>query len=275
VWPLNRASGSEVIRLGRLAIERWVDRGNGLALVSTLPLPGDGSAHLDSLGQALSALYTDKPQGTVSVVLESAWAPLLLADTGGVLWGDGPVTALVRHRLDALYGSATDDVATWEVRVDHRAGDRFALGYGMSSRVKQALVSAAEQAGLKLDSLTPAFTWGWQRLRSAQQWPGRGGWWAWPEQDRMLVARVEAGRLVALNAAAPRGDSSQLIESVVDTEGVRWGLDAWQERVHAAAWLSPAQLPAPTERVAWHAVGGGGLVESASPGTMASKKVSA
>ena len=114
----------------------------------------------------LHELYADKPQGKVHVVVESAWLPLLLADTGGGLLSAGEVQALVRHRLNACHAGPSDDLAAWDVRVDYRAGDRFSLGYGFTPHHKQAVLAAAAEAGLRLDAVTPAFLWGWKQVRS-------------------------------------------------------------------------------------------------------------
>lgn len=276
MWPLSRTSTREVVRIGRLAAERWVGTPKGLSLVASQPLPDDALNKPECLGLALSSLYTDKPLSRISLVLESAWSPLLLADTGGVLWGSAQVTALARHRLGSLYGRPGDDLADWEVRVDHRAGDRFALCYGVAPRVKQDLLNAAQQAGLQLDELTPAFAWGWQRLRPARQWPRQTGWWVWSEQDRRLVARVEAGRLVALNPAAPLGDASVMIEQIVNAEGIRWGLDARSGPIGVASWLPPTQLPPPLgDHMVWCALIGDVLVAQASAGSAGLDRASA
>jgi len=253
VWPLSRPATGECLRIGRSAVQRWAGQGAGLELVATLPLPANAVNEPECLGQALGELYADKPQGKVSLVLESAWLPLLLADTGGSLLSAAEAEALVRHRLSAYHAGPDDDLSAWDVRVDYRAGDRFALGYGLAPGVKQILLDAAERAGLQLNALTPAFVWGWQRLRP----PVKTGWWVWPEQDRMLLGRVEAGRLVALNPAAALADTSAAIGRFVHAEAARWGMPAASvEGICAASWQPPAQMPAPSQGVAWCSVVG-------------------
>jgi len=252
VWPLSRPPARECLRIGRLAAERWAGQGAGLELMETRPLPAHAINEPECLGQALGELCADKPPGKISLVLESAWLPLLLADTGGALLGMGEAEALVRHRLSSYHGRSGDELSAWDIRVDYRAGDRFVLGYGLAPRVKHSLLGAAEQAGVRLDALMPAFVWGWQRLRP----PVNTGWWVWPEQDRLLLARAEAGRLVALNPAVPLGETGAAIERLVQIEAARWGLPVGDDSVTVASWQQPVQLPARSQRLVWRSLAG-------------------
>ncbi|MBX3475892.1 MAG: hypothetical protein KF754_16100 [Planctomycetes bacterium] len=275
MWPLRRTSRREYVRIGRISVERWAEEGAGLSLIGQQPVPTDVIDAPEGLAQAVAALYADKPRCKVTLLLESAWSPLLLADTGGVVWGDGPVSALVRHRLGLLYGSLDEDVAAWDIRVDHRAGDRYALGFGLSPRIKQGLLGAAQNAGLTLEAMVPAFLWGCQRLRPARRWTRQTGWWIWAEQDRMLVARIEAGRVVVLNPASPVHDTTASVEQQVRIEGARWGGDASREPVSVAAWSRLVELPPSTERLSWCSAIGEVSVEASSIGKPQVAKVSA
>lgn len=252
MWPLSRNLPRECLRIGRVAIERWSGPGTGLGLRSALPMPADAMDRPGCLTALLHGLYADKPQGKVHVVLESAWLPLLLVDTGGELLSPGEVQALVRHRLNACHAGPGDDLAAWDVRVDYRAGDRFALGYGFAPQHKQAVLAAAAEAGLQLDALIPALLWGWKQVRP----PVTAGWWVWPEQDRMLLARLEAGRVVAFNPAAALAATGAAIEQLVQVESVRWGLAPSDHGVAVASWQPPARLPASGPRLAWHSLAG-------------------
>ena len=250
MWPLDRSSAHECLRIGRLAVERWTAEGAHLKLRAAWPLPANAIETPACLGQALTGLCSDKPRAKVTLVLESAWLPLLLADAGGALLGTDEAEALLRHRLSAHHAGQGDDLSAWDIRVDHRAGDRFALGYGLSPQIKQALLDAAERAGLRLDALTPAFVWGWQRMRPAV----KAGWWLWPEQDRMLLARAEAGRLVALNPAVPLAETGSAIERIAQIESARWGWPTNNEGVTVGSWQQPAHLPTRSERLTWRSV---------------------
>ena len=252
MWPLNSSSPSECLRIGRRAVERWSADRAGLQLMATSLLPANAIQTPACLGHALTELCSDKPRGKINLVLESAWLPLLLADTGGALLGADEAEALMRHRLSGHHGGQGDDLSAWDIRVDHLAGDRFALGYGLSQQIKQTLLDAAERAGLRLEALTPAFVWGWQRMRPAV----KAGWWLWPEQDRMLLARVEAGRLVALNPAVPLAETGTAIERIVQIESARWGWPANNEGVTVGSWQQPVHLPARNERLVWRSVVG-------------------
>lgn len=248
MWPLKFRSPHECLRIGRLAAQRWAGQGGDLELVATLALPANAINEPACLGDAIGELFADDPRGKVSVVLESAWSPLLLADTGGALLSATEAEALVQHRLSIHHGG----LAPSDVRVDYRAGNRFALGYGLAPGLKQALLNAAEQAGLQLAAITPALVWGWQRLKP----PPSTGWWVWPEQDRMLLARVEAGRLVALNPAAALTEDATAIERAVQAEAARWGVQSKLCITSVASWLPATQLPTRSQTLTWHSLVG-------------------
>jgi len=252
VWPLSRSSTHECLRFGLLAAERWAGQGGALKRVASVALPAHAINEPECLGAALSELCVGKPQGKVSLVLESAWLPLVLVGVGDTLLAPTEAQALMRHRLGSNHGSQGDELSAWDIRVDYRAGERFALGYGLAPHVRQVLLSAAELAGLQLCGLVPAFTWGWQRLQS----PLKTGWWVWPEQDRMLLARVEGGRLVAFNPAASLVDTGPAVEQLVHAEAARWGLLANAGTVTVASWHSPAQLPARSPGLTWRSLVG-------------------
>jgi hypothetical protein len=242
--------GHDCLRIGRLAVERWSAEGTHLKLTASWPLPTNAIQAPACLGQALTELCSDKPSVKLSLVLESAWLPALLADTGAALLSADEVEGLMRHRLSAHHAGQGSDLSAWNVRVDHRAGDRFALGYGLSPEIKQPLLDAAERAGVRLDALTPAFVWGWQRMRPVV----KAGWWLWPEQDRLLLARIEAGRVVALNPAVSLVETGTAIERVVQIESARWGWPANNEGVTVGSWKQPAHLPSRSERLTWRSV---------------------
>ena len=86
--------------------------------------------------------------------------------------------------------------------------------------------------------------------------PVNTGWWVWPEQDRLLLARAEAGRLVALNPAVPWAETSAAIEHMVQIEAARWGLPASDDSVTVASWQQPVQLPARSQRMVWRSLAG-------------------
>src|SRR6185436_7764904 len=126
----------------------------------------------------------------LSVVLESALAPVLLADTGGLLTRRQHVEALLRHRFGVAYADPGVDVASWKVRIGHRFGDRFALGYALPPAVERMLADVGRSAKLAYAAWHPALDWGLARFDPSRRWPNRVGWWIWPEQDRSLVARL-------------------------------------------------------------------------------------
>jgi hypothetical protein len=262
VWRLRQSSSREVLRLGRVAAERWQEVPGGLACVASQPLVFDAAGRFEQLPGAIEALFGRTGNARVTVVLESAWVPLMLAETGRSVWRRPEVEALLRHRLALLHDDPADPVAEWDVRVDHSVGNAQALAYGFSSSLREALAEAARLVGREWAALLPAWAWGWQRSRPQRQWSGRVGHWALNEQDRMLLGSFEAGRLVALNAAARVCDDSQSLAQGLAAHVVRSGLPASEWPVVATAWCAAPQLPASAERVMWQGLGAQGAAAS-------------
>ena len=254
MWPLERSAPRELLRLGACAAERWLEGDAGLSLVASAALPEGAVARLAALPTALRALYAQPAPGSVTLVLESAWLPLMLVDTGGSLRESAQVEALMRHRFGLVHAERDTAISEWDVRIDHRAGERWALGYGLAPAVRQALDAAQTELNLRCAALTPAWSWGWQRVRPDRPWRGKSGHWVWPEQDRMLLGRFEAGRPVGLNPATRLCASTAEVEQAIAAEALRVGLPPGALPIAVAAWQPPSALPASTPRTTWHAL---------------------
>lgn len=253
MWPLDRAPAKEYLRIGRHSVERWVGSSPALSLAGSCALP-TAERNVGDLIASIPSLYENKPQGGITVLLESAWLPLLLADVGSALWTTAQVEPLVRHRLNLLYGEQGKPMPAWELRVDYRAGERFALGYGLPVRQKQALAEAGGAMDLQWSAFLPSFAWGLQHLQPARRWPGRCGWWVWPEQDRLLLARIVSNRVVALNAGAAFSEDPAQIARMIDVESMRSGTVAPTGPISAATWTSPRSPAVQVSRLNWVAI---------------------
>lgn len=256
MWRLRRSSVREVLRIGRVAVERWKELPGGLACVASQPLPLNPAYRLAQLPQAIETLFG---QGGVSarvtVILESAWLPMMLVETGYAVWRRAEVEALLRHRFALLHDEPLNPVRDWDIRLDHHAGSPQALGYGFSPHLREALADAARRVGHEWESLLPAWVWGWQRALPRRHLSSQIGHWAWEEQDRMLLGSFEKGRLVALNAAAlPCGNTESLLREV-QTHAVRSGLPTSELSVVATTWQAAEELPVHTEGVVWQGLG--------------------
>jgi len=227
VWPLE-PSRREYLRIGAHAVERWAGTPSRLECLASHALPASSSAqsraasgaHLEA---ALQSLYVDKPKSTVTLLMESAVMPAQLVEVGADAWAPSQVLMLLRHRLNALYGEAGMTLDAWDARIDYKAGEPFALGYGLPTSLKLGLIKACQSAGIECVGLLPALAWGLSRLKPGRRWPERRGWLAWAEQDRALLARFDAGRAVSLNAAATLTDASSKLVRQIEIEQVRCG----------------------------------------------------
>ena len=258
MWPfdrIGRGPDNEVLRIGRIAAERWARSSAGLTVTASAALPTGRSLKPSDLAPAIAELYRDKPSAGISLVLESAWLPIMLVDTGTSVLSTRQIQMLVRHRLGLLYGASDDPVSGWDVRVEHRAGDRHALGYGLSGRLKDVLLATAQSVGIEWRAMTPAFDWGRQQLRPDARLRQQPGWWVWTEQDRLLVARMASGRVVGLNPGAQSADAQDAVLDHVRTEQVRLGLEPNTDPVLVGHW-GPSRAPKRlVDRVVWRGLG--------------------
>ena len=255
MWPFERQA--DVVRVGRNRVEYWASSARGLVLQGEQAIAGAECMQAAALAVSLGLLIQTvrgaaglhQSATRIDMIVESAWMPIMLIETGHSLWSPKPIESLLRHRFSQLYNDRDDPVAAWHLQLDYRPGDLQGMGYGIAPSTRQAAIDAAAAAGLRLASLQPAFSWGRQRLRRQR---GRvvGGaarrsvWWLWIEQDRSLVCHFDdRGRLHSLNAgAAVPKDAAQCLR-LIDIEALRQGLPAeeahglvvdWQQRPHAA-----------------------------------------
>ncbi|MCR5881415.1 hypothetical protein LRS03_00460 [Rhizobacter sp. J219] len=258
MWRLKQSSSREVLRLGRLAAERWKEVPGGLTCVAAHPLTPDAADRFAPLPHAIESLFAQAGDARVTVVLESAWVPLMLAETGRAIWHRSEVEALLRHRFAALHDELTDPVGEWDVRVDHRPGDQWALGYGFSSRLRMALDEASRLSGREWVACLPAWSWGWQRVQPQRQWAKNAGHWVWQEQDRMLLGSFVAGRPVALNPAGRWSHDAESLGSELRVHSVRCGLQSADWHAVVAGWHAASELPASAGHLTWAGLGGQG-----------------
>ena len=251
MWPLDRVGPNECLRIGRHAVERWKSVNGTLSLQSEHALPQVAVPQPQHLTGAIRALYSTVPAAPVTLLLESAWLPVMLVDTGAALLRAAQVDALVRHRFGQQYSDGPDPVAAWELRIEHRAGGRYALAYGMTPRLKQTLTDVARAVGLEWAAMTPGLAWGMERLRSAKGVTRPTGWLAWPEQDRTLLVRLASTEVVGFNAGAPRVADEASLLRLIDAESVRLGVQSTSDSFAVATWAPTSRAARAGERVVW------------------------
>ena len=255
MWPFDRGRDREYLRVGAIGIERWRSVEGGLTLVAEHRFAEVPAQSVQIMAAAVSALYPDGAASRVTVLLESACLPTMLIDTGPDHLSNKQLEALVRHRMSLAYEDDHNPVAILGLRIEHRAGQRHAMAYGLAPDFKQALLDAGGPAGVTWDAWLPAFSWGLQRLRSSGQRLSAEGWWLWPEQDRTLVARFASNQIVGLNPGAPRADTSADVLRLVDVEAARLGVTVVREPIAAASWNSLRGLARPDDSVSWWSIG--------------------
>ena len=224
MWPLDRFARADVVRIGAHAIELWRGGARAFERVAREALPRRGSLFdASALVEPLQAIAGRVTNRRAIAVLESAYAPVLLADTGGVLTRAAQVDALLRHRFGLAYGIPGRDASGWRVRWTHRYGDRYALGYGLDPVVEAAMLEGATSANLTFAAWMPALEWSLTRF-------GRRGraagcpWWVWAEQDRSLAVHLSGGQVDALDPALLDADSVTGIERAIAAATARASL---------------------------------------------------
>lgn len=255
MWPFERSGSGDVVRVGRLSVQHWAASAAGLVLKGEQRLPQE-SPDAAALSTALTTLMAGTSAKAATALVESAWMPVMLVDTGGALASRAEVQALARHRFDAAHGSAHGDNAARDLRVDHLAGDRFARVCGLASPVAQVLSEVALKSGSPWQRVVPACAWGWRQTTNGQFARQKNAWWLWPEQDRTLVVRVAAQQWIGLNAGADVAADGAAVERAVATESARSGVVDPTRPIVAAAWLPPERLPAASGRTTWMALAG-------------------
>lgn len=261
-WMRGRGSTTEYLRLGRHAAERWQEVEGALNLVNRYALDVDATNPLPGLVDAMRVLFPTAPGTQMSLLLESAWLPLMLVDTGSSWLRTPELEALVRHRFGLQQSDPRDPISAWELRIEHRAGQRHALAYGLSPRVKQSLIEAGESAGVTWAAMQPAFSWGWQHLRPMRSWPQATGWWVWTEQDRLLTMRIAKGEFIGLNAGAALQNDEMDILGLIEGEAARLGVAPSRlsgDPVCAAIWGGSAEARGQAKGLTWLDIRGQGV----------------
>lgn len=255
MWLRDRSGPIEFMRIGRHSVERWAGSDANIALVGAHAMNASTELTSEDLLPAVRSLYGDPPSRAITVLLESAWMPVILVEVGEAVLNHEQIDALVRHRFGLVQeGKSTSTTLPWELRVDYRAGERFALGFGMPVRLPTSLARVGESAGLVWAALLPAFAWGFGRLQPARQWRRGGGWWLWPEQDRMLVTKWAAGQLVALTPAAVDADNAAQLRRRIEVECIRAGIGAASDPIVAATWQGPSTPSEQMHGVTWESI---------------------
>lgn len=271
MWPFERLRRPHpVVRLGRQQAELWefgreFDGEGGGHRLSVQPLSEHATPTLEAVCAAILPLLQDL-HARATLVVESAWLPVTLIDTGGRLLSAPQLDALARHRLSIFGDLPEDPVSGWDVRVDHRAGHRYALVYGLPARLKQTMLALSEERRVPWNALCPALDWVLQRPAPQSAGSGRSGWRWLCEQDRSILVRVQGGRIMGLNAAlAPRAAGATVILPI-RAEAVRWGVDDVDpSSVVATSWEPIASLARSEDGVCWSPLG----LESRSVGATA------
>lgn len=178
----------------------------------------EGEGWAGALASLETLLAQARPAGSVAVVLSHHFARVLLLAPPPVRLNAREMEGWLREVLTRDYGA---QAATWQLAWQDPAPGRpvplAVLDRERLARLQERLV----QDGLELKSLEPWFAAAWNRHRAAL---GRqSGWFALLEPGRIALARVEAGRPVALRTQPSAGAAAEDLKAMIQRETLHGG----------------------------------------------------
>jgi hypothetical protein len=250
VWPFNRHP--EVLVVGRQSIALLSPEGGRLHRRAELAIDAATAADLPALSRAIETILgghdgrpADVPAGTrrLDIVLESAWAPVLSLRFERSGWSKAHAQALLKHRVQHLYGRIPGHKGEWVLDVQSAAGDRFAVGYAVSTATRDTVMQACHAAQAKALSIQPAFSWGMASFKDEFK-RSQNGAWAWLEDDRVLVGLLRNGQLISLDPSAQLPTCEDDLLHIAQAQAMVSGGEFGAGRVLVGSWSRPSWVAA-------------------------------
>jgi hypothetical protein len=244
VWLLDRlrgrAAAPALVRIGQAQCQLWTRSFAGWALKAALPCQHLKPNQVQDLSSIVGQLLTELPAPVdVQVIVDSRWMPLSWVQIGTAVLAKPQMDALLQHRFADVYG---EEARKWSCRSTYVSGDPWTFAVGIPERLLAAVAEAcatelmdseAKAGRTRIIGVESSFTWAWNQTPNR----GRGGWClAVLEQDRTLLATIKAGRLTAMNVAAPPLHDVTNLQAFLGVQWLRAGVTHPPQACTLVSW---------------------------------------
>lgn len=223
MWPFNTSRQAQtVLRVGRLRVERWDTVDGFLQLTQQWPLAPDHDGTITHLDAPLRAALQSMGARPASLMLESAWAPVMALEVNMASAAHKAVRHQAALQINHLYGHLSSG-GGWQTELLYSVGEPIAMAFGISDLLLSEIAAWADGASAKLTGIESAV--GWWSERCAKRAGSPASWWLGiQEQDRCLLLRCKRRRVLGQHPGLPADLEAEAWTLAVKAEAFRQGL---------------------------------------------------
>lgn len=261
MWPLDliarRSRSKRLLHLGAHHVQAYIQENRQCTLQQSVPIDAATVATWPQLERALQQLTAevDLSNASVTVLLDSHWAPVCWVPAGQQPFSPQSFKALAQHRFSRVHGAAAH---AWRVESNYLVGDTAALAFALPDTLQSKLMAILG------DAISPQPTLA--HMLESEHSDAQTGLvqQVLMEDDRMLVLTWQNGHLLGCHPALDVPADAETCLKALAVERARLelpsvALDGPANRVLAqslrtqAAWPPVSQvLKTPQGDVQWH-----------------------
>lgn len=260
MWPLDlialRSRTKWLLHFGAHRVQAYIRENRQWTLQQGVPIDAPNVAAWPQLERALQQLTADVDlsNASVTVLLDSHWAPVCWVPAGQQPFSPQSFKALAQHRFSRIHGAAAH---AWRVESNYLVGDKAALAFALPDTLQSKLIAILGDAVTLQPTVAHMLEGGRGDAQAGlvQQ--------ALMEDDRMLVLTWQNGNLLGCHPALDVPADAEACQKALAVERARLELPsvalAGPVRVLAqslraqAAWPPVSQvLKTPQGDVQWH-----------------------
>jgi hypothetical protein len=198
VWPLDlialRSRTKWLLHLGAHRVQAYIRENRQWTLQRSLPIDAPNVVSWPQLERALQQLTADVDlsNASVTVLLDSHWAPVCWVPAGQQPFSPQSFKALAQHRFSRIHGAAAH---AWRVESNYLVGDTAALAFALPDTLQSKLMATLGDKITYRPTLAHMLECGHDVSQAGlvQQ--------ALMEDDRMLVLTWQNGHLLGCHPA--------------------------------------------------------------------------
>lgn len=198
MWPLDlfarRACSKRLLHLGAHHVQSYIRENRQWTLQQSVPLDAPSVAAWPQLERVLQELTfeADLSNASVTVLLDSHWAPVCWVPAGQQPFSPQSFKALAQHRFSRIHGAAAH---AWGVESNYLVGDTAALAFALPDTLQSKLMATLGDKITYRPTLAHMLECGRDDAQAGlvQQ--------ALMEDDRMLVLTWQNGSLLGCHPA--------------------------------------------------------------------------